>query len=135
MERGDDMVKVKEDMTGWNMWEHGVPDSRLTVKIQVDDYVRSNGQRTARYLCECNCEEHNSVIARADMLKNGSVKSCGCLNIESAKVTCSTNGRKNNKNNTYYLGGAYGIGWTTNTNKEFYFDRNMMCIKKLMKCA
>ena len=31
------MVKTKEDMTGWNMWEHGVPDSKLTVIKQTDD--------------------------------------------------------------------------------------------------
>ena len=72
------MVKVREDMTGWIMSEHGVPDSRLVVKARTDDYVRSNGKRTARYLCECDCKDHNNVIVRADMLKNGSVKSCGC---------------------------------------------------------
>lgn len=31
------MVKVKEDMTGWVMNEHGFPDSRLTVIKQVED--------------------------------------------------------------------------------------------------
>lgn len=25
------MANITEDMTGWKMWEHGVPDSRLTV--------------------------------------------------------------------------------------------------------
>ena len=38
------MVKVKTDMTGWKMWEHGVSDSRLMVIQQVDDYVDNNGQ-------------------------------------------------------------------------------------------
>ena len=116
------MVKVREDMTGWKMWEHGIPDSRLIVKKQIDDYVRKNGQRSAMYLCECNCEEHNDIIVRADMLKSGVVKSCGCLNIESAKVTCSINGRKNQKHNKYDLSGKHGVGWTSNTNEEFYFD-------------
>lgn len=116
------MVKVREDMTGWKMWEHGVSDSRLTVIKQVEDYIRNNGKRTAMYLCECNCNKHSNVVVRADMLKNGSIKSCGCLNIESAKITCSINGRKNNKKNTYDLSGPYGIGWTGNTNQKFYFD-------------
>ena len=29
------MARVKEDMTGWIMSEHGVPDSRLTVVCQM----------------------------------------------------------------------------------------------------
>lgn len=33
------MVKVRKDMTGWNMWEHGVLDSKLTVIKQAEDYV------------------------------------------------------------------------------------------------
>ena len=37
------MVKVKIDMTGWKMWEHGVPESRLTVIKQVNDYVTPQG--------------------------------------------------------------------------------------------
>ena len=69
-----------------------------------------------------SCEEHNEIIVRADMLKSGSVKSCGCLNIESAKITCSINGKKNQKHNEYNLDGAYGVGLTANTNEEFYFD-------------
>jgi hypothetical protein len=31
-------------------------------------------------------------------------------------------GYKHKKYNRYDLSGEYGIGWTTNTNKEFYFD-------------
>ena len=44
------MVKVKEDMTGWKMWEHGVPDSRLTVIKQVEDYVTPKGQHHSQWL-------------------------------------------------------------------------------------
>ena len=29
---------------------------------------------------------------------------------------------RNHKVNTYDLSGEYGIGWTSNTNREFYFD-------------
>lgn len=73
------MVKVKEDMTGWKMWEHGVPDSRLTVIKQVDDYIEKNGSRRAQYLCECNCGCGQPVIALAKEIKSGHTKSCGCL--------------------------------------------------------
>lgn len=116
------MVKVKEDMTGWNMWEHGVPDSRLTVIKQVEDYIRQNGSRTAQWLCECNCEKHTRFNVRSDALRDGSVKSCGCLSIEYAKINCSLIGKQNHKTNKYDISGQYGVGWTSNTNKEFYFD-------------
>ena len=42
------MVRVREDMTGWKMWEHGVPDSRLTVLKQAEDYVDSRGKCSAQ---------------------------------------------------------------------------------------
>lgn len=73
------MVKVKEDMTGWNMWEHGIPDSKLTVIKQVDDYVSPSGHHQAQYLCRCNCDKGKTIITRALWVKNGHTKSCGCM--------------------------------------------------------
>jgi hypothetical protein len=113
------MVKVKIDMTSWNMWEHGVPDSRLTVIKQTDDYVYPNGKRRARWLCECNCEEHNQIIVNDGALKNGNTRSCGCLHREQL---VGNNQSLKKKYNKYDLKGEYGIGWTTNTDREFYFD-------------
>ena len=113
------MIKVKVDMTGWNMWEHGIPDSRLTVIKQTDDYIYPNGKRRARWLCECNCEEHNQIIVHDGSLKNGRTKSCGCLHRE--QLLKNNQGLKK-KYNQYNLNGEYGVGWTTNTDKEFYFD-------------
>ena len=52
------MVKVKEDMTGWIMSEHGVPDSKIKVIKQTEDYIKKNGQHVAQWLCECMCEKH-----------------------------------------------------------------------------
>ena len=91
------MVKVRIDITGWNMWEHGIPDSRLTVIKQAEDYIRPNGQRVARYLCKCNCGSEKTIIARLDSIKNGSVKSCGCLSAWS-----NSNKLKQNFKNTGY---------------------------------
>lgn len=39
------MVKVKEDMTGWIMSEYGVPDSKIKVIKQTEDYIKKNGQQ------------------------------------------------------------------------------------------
>ena len=109
------MVKVKIDMTGWKMWEHGVSESKLTVIKQVNDYITPNGKRRSQWLCECNCEEHNRIIVEGTNLKKGNTLSCGCWQRE--RVI-----EDNKKSNIYDLTGEYGIGWTSNTNREFYFD-------------
>lgn len=76
------MVKVKEDMTGWVMAEHGVPDSRWIVLERADDIVSPNGTIQAAYKCECNCERKTIQVVRATSLKHGYSKSCGCIKIE-----------------------------------------------------
>lgn len=108
-----DKVQVKEDITGWKMWEHGVSDSKLTVVEQVEDYIDTNGRHRDQWLCQCSCGSH-PFISRGDGIKDGNVKSCGCMVKESAQVY--------RKSNIYDLTGEYGVGWTTNTNEEFYFD-------------
>ena len=45
------MVKIKNDMTGWHMWEHGILDSKITVIKQVDDYIDSTGRHYDKWLC------------------------------------------------------------------------------------
>ena len=117
------MVKVREDMTGWKMWEHGVPDSKLTVIEQADDYVRKNGQHIAQWLCECSCKERKQIIVRSNHLKRGHTKSCGCLQKE---ITIENN-KKLHKTNLYDLNlkdenGLYGVGYCCNTGRKFYFD-------------
>ena len=102
------------DMTGWVMAEHGVPNSRLTIIKRVEN--TKNGR--VQWLCECNCEEHNKVIAIGTDIRNGHVLSCGCLRKENMKKI----GEQSKKYNLYDLSGEYGIGWTSNTNREFYFD-------------
>lgn len=109
------MVKVREDMTGWIMSEHGVPNSRLLVVKQVDDYISPSGEHASQWLCECLCEKRIELMARGKDIRSGDVTSCGCL----TKELRSANAKKYN---TYDLSGEYGIGWTNNTNKEFYFD-------------
>ena len=109
------MVKVKTDMMGWKMWEHGFPNSRLTVLERAEDYISPSGQRSARWICECNCDDKKKVIVWHRSLCEGKTLSCGCLQKERAVEA-------NKKPNKVNLEGEYGIGWTSNTNKEFYFD-------------
>lgn len=104
------MVKVREDLTGMTF-------GRLTVLNQVEDCIKSNGVHLAQWLCCCSCE-NKEVIVLGKYLKNGDTQSCGCLHIEAA----IKKGKNNKKRNKVDLSGEYGIGWTNNTNREFYFD-------------
>lgn len=119
------MVKTKEDMTGWNMWEHGVPDSRLTVVKQDEDYITSNGKHYARWLCECNCELHTVFSVLGNHVRSGAIKSCGCLGKERRIAANTSHGKThtrlykvwqsikircyNPNSDYYYCYGAKGI--------------------------
>lgn len=106
------MVKVRQDLTGMTF-------GRLKVLKQVEDYKHPNGTNRARWLCECSCPEHNQVIVLGEQLKSkNGTRSCGCLQKESLVSVHN----KNKKYNKYDLSGDYGVGWTSNTNQEFYFD-------------
>ena len=106
------MVKVREDLTGKVF-------GRLTVIEQVDDYVDSHGHHKARWKCECSCEAHNITLTIGSDLKCGKATSCGCLRKENTIKSNESNKKKYKK---YDLSGEFGIGWTSNTNQEFYFD-------------
>ena len=112
------------DLTGWVMSEHGVPESRWTVLKQVDDYINpTNGKRISQWLCECSCEEHNQIIVlRNHLTGKNAIKSCGCLRKEWI-ANLNNKRNKENKYNNYDIDSfEYGVGWTYNTNQEFYFD-------------
>ena len=86
-------------------------------RLTVIKRASNDNQGRARWLCECSCEDKNKVIVSGYNLRNkkNPTKSCGCLNRESIL-------HKLKKYNKYDLSGTYGVGWTENTNKEFYFD-------------
>lgn len=110
-----DKVQVKEDLTGRVF-------GRLTVLEQTSDYVEPNsGIHHARWLCKCSCNDNNIVAVRGhDLLKQNGTKSCGCIAHEKSRD-------RNKKCNEVKLNleddhGLYGIGYCSNTHREFYFD-------------
>lgn len=161
------------DMTGWKMWEHGVPDSRLTVLMRADDHITSGGNECVQWMCQCSCGSEPFAVAGIS-LRSGNTKSCGCIQHEDltnltfnrltvikksginkngsflweCKCSCGNtyhplvattdlkygytkscgclakelSSLRSRKYNTYDISGDFGVGWTTNTNKEFYFD-------------
>ena len=91
-----------EDLTGKRF-------GRLTVRCRDGQDSKLN----TIWKCDCDCG--NEISVAHNRLTTGNVKSCGCLRRDLA-------GERFSKENRYDLSGEYGIGWTTNTNKEFYFD-------------
>ncbi|MBO5897533.1 MAG: hypothetical protein J6R04_00815 [Clostridia bacterium] len=59
---------------------------RLTVISRADDYIEKNGGKRVRWRCLCECG--NIKIVRAQTLKNGLTKSCGCLKKENTSLRC-----------------------------------------------
>lgn len=77
--------------------------------------VVSTGRRSGcRVRCDCGVEK----IVSTNLLTNNGVRSCGCLAHESRLQQKG----KRLKLNHYDLSGEYGIGYCTNTGREFYFD-------------
>ena len=108
-----DKVKVKEDLTGRQF-------GYLTVIEQTDDYITPSGNHLSRWLCQCSCPQENQIKVVGSKLKNGHTQSCGCLQKERTAAT-------NKKINLYSEKlvddyGEYYVGYTSNTNKEFYVD-------------
>lgn len=64
-------------MTGWKMWEHGVPDSRLEV---IERYPENDNANKPLWKCKCRCGKE--TIVKGAYLKNGVTKSCGCYAAE-----------------------------------------------------
>ena len=97
---------------------------RLIVIERGENYVSPSGNTCAQWWCKCECDNPELVLVTTARLKNGTTKSCGCLQKE---ITAEI--RK--KYNRYDLSGEYGIGYTNNTDSygrnEFYFDSIFLC--------
>lgn len=91
---------------------------KLTVVCRAPDYITPKGQHKTQWYCKCSCEDQKLIVVMATHLKTGHTKSCGCVHDENLQ-RIHKNKKKYNK---YDLSGEYGVGWTTNTNEEFFFD-------------
>ena len=86
---------------------------KLTPLYELQERTSSRGKI---YHCKCDCG--NELDVPSASLVTSNTKSCGCLQAESAKAM----GERVRERNNYDLSGDIGVGWTSNTNKEFYFD-------------
>ena len=104
------MVKVRKDLTGMIF-------GNLKVISQTNDYVRPDGRKEAKWLCECLCEQHNIVEVVGYMLTSNQTKSCGCIR---SKATTKRNRETKKKYNQYIVMDTFVIGISSNTDDEFY---------------
>lgn len=79
-------------------------------RLTVVEFVDSN-KGNAMWKCQCECG--NVSMVRADKLKSGVTRSCGCLRRD--MQTPNTN--------EYDLTGDFGVGYTLNSHSAFYFDK------------
>lgn len=64
------------DMTGWKLWEHGVPDSKIIV---LNKHINENKDDKHIYW-DCLCTLcGKEFIDNGKGLRSGNKKSCGCL--------------------------------------------------------
>lgn len=100
------MVKVREDLTGKFF-------GKLKVLHQVDDWITPKGQHEAQWLCQCTCCSKTEKIIRGRNLKNGSIRSCGCLIKETYyKAEIDDEGNFKKKRNDYEIQEDYVILYT-----------------------
>ena len=107
------MVKVKEDLTGKIF-------GKLMVLRQAEDYIDPKGVHRAQWLCQCSCPDSKQVVVVGAKLKSGHSTSCGCARKECAIALFKKTNKYSKKQTDEY--GDYYVGWTSNTNKEFYID-------------
>jgi len=50
---------------------------KLVVIHRVENYVKPNGKKESKWLCQCDCGKTTKVVS--SHLKSGMTKSCGCL--------------------------------------------------------
>lgn len=67
----------KIDMTGWKMWEHGVPESQLTI-IEKDE-IKSKEKKRVYWKYQCTCGNYGSSVGTD--IRSGKTLSCGCRSI------------------------------------------------------
>lgn len=89
---------------------------RLTV-ISKGEYIQLKNGKMSTWNCICDCGNKKNV--RRSYLINNVTRSCGCLANE---LTVQRNRKIKSKENRYDLSGEFGVGWATNTGREFYFD-------------
>ena len=120
------------DMSGWKMWEHGVPDSRIIVIEQTEK--RIDKPKMVYWKCKCACGNPEKFIVASNSIRNGNTLSCGCVKAERHPHTHGEGGKRtklymiwnimrkrcsNKHNKSYKWYGARGIKVCDEWDKDY----------------
>ena len=93
-------------------------NKEYTFLTPVEELPERTKTRGKIYRCICRCG--NEIIVPGASLVTKNTQSCGCLHAMSMKKS----GERLRKHNTYNLDDEFtGVGYATNTGREFYFDK------------
>lgn len=87
-------------------------DQRFGMLVAKEKTDERDKRGSILWRCQCDCGTYTTVSS--NKLRSRHTQSCGCLK----KIASQTNRKKN----LYDLSKEFGIGYTTNTNVEFFFD-------------
>ena len=101
-------MRKKIDMTGWKMWEHGVPESLIEV---IDENLTYKQEHNLEYKTDsywnCKCKCGKEKVIQGYELRKGHTLSCGCYKGKRlAQYRPTLNGSTTNKKNL--VGKRYG---------------------------
>lgn len=100
-------------------------------RLLVIKLAQRGNRNRIRWLCRCDCSKEKIVYS--DHLKNGSTKSCGCLNKSNALIHGHS---KNNKQSPIYASWAHMIQRCVNPNNKSYCnygDRGITVCEEWLK--
>lgn len=101
---------------------------RLTVIAYAGHFYNSAGNRQAFWFAECSCDK--SILVKANDLKTGKVKSCGCLRSDLGKVKTLTHGLTKHRLYSIYCSMLKRCYNPKATNFERYGGRGILVCKE-----
>ena len=96
-------------MTGWKMWEHGVPESLIEVIDENPTYKTEHNleYKTDTYWnCICQCGKRK--VMPGYPLRKGQILSCGCLKGKRLALVSPTHNGQPPTNKLNLVGNRYG---------------------------
>jgi len=72
---------------------------RYTILEEVEPFYNSNNKMVRIFKCQCECGNIKNI--RLLLLRNGAVKSCGCLHRENSKIRTTQRNLKHNDSTRY----------------------------------
>ena len=121
------------DMTGWKMWEHGVPNSKIIVIKQLP----TEGGH-ALWECKCSCGNPKTFKVDGANLRSGHTTSCGCN-----RIGVNHKNRSNTTFNKIFIGevdgksndGLYLYDCTCFCRNHFIYNATKILNRHIQSCG